>query len=84
MTVWTFETRAWRGTVGARDPEGVVLEAAFVAREEAIARLETVWWHAVTVRYLRGEIEPGSVVLQRWHADGRVENLGRIGSRQGK
>jgi 8-oxo-dGTP diphosphatase len=80
-TVWTFEIRAWRGDVGARDPDGVVIEASFVPRAEAIARLEAVWWHAATVRYLRGEMAPGSVVLERWHADGRVEELGCIAPR---
>lgn len=81
-TVWTFEIRDWRGDVEVRDPDGVVLEAVFVARDEAIARLETVSWHALTVRYLRGEIDPGSVVLQRWHRDGRVEDVARTSPRR--
>jgi ADP-ribose pyrophosphatase YjhB (NUDIX family) len=77
-TIFTFEAEAWRGGARARDPDGVVLDASFVSRAEAIGRLAAVWWHGVSVRYLRGELEPGSVVLQRWHADGRVEDLGRV------
>ena len=80
-TIWTFEVGSWEGDVRARDPDGVVLEAVFVPRTEAVERLATVWWHTSSVAYLRGEIEPGSLVLERWHADGRVEDLGRIAPR---
>jgi len=77
-TIFTFEVEAWRGNVRAGDPDGVVLHASFVPRAEGIARLDAVWWHGVTARYLRGELAPGSVVLQRWHADGSVEDVGRV------
>jgi hypothetical protein len=56
----------------------LVSEAIFVAFSEAIERLDMVPWHAHTVRYLRGELEPGSVVLQRRHVNGRIEELARI------
>ena len=75
LTVWTFEIDNWEGEIEARDPDGVVHEAALVPLEEAIARLDEVWWQTVTARYLRGELEPGSFVVQRWHADGRIEEL---------
>jgi 8-oxo-dGTP diphosphatase len=78
VTVWTFEVEAWRGDLDPRDPDGVVHEAAFVRREDALARLGAVWWHALTVRYLRGEVEPGSLHLERWHPDGRVEIIGSV------
>jgi ADP-ribose pyrophosphatase YjhB (NUDIX family) len=78
-TVWVFEVGAWRGDLQTRDPDGVVQDAAFVPRAEAIDRLDTVWWQGASVRYLRGRLEPGSAVLQRWHADGRVEELAQIG-----
>ena len=74
-TVWTFEVDDWRGDVLSRDPEGVVLEARFVPLDEAIARLGAVPWHSLTARYLRGELEPGSLHFERWHEDGRVERL---------
>jgi 8-oxo-dGTP diphosphatase len=77
-TVWTFDVGAWRGSVCARDPDGVVREAAFVPRDEAIARLERVWWLRAAAAFIRGEVVPGALVLQRWHADGQVEDLGRI------
>jgi ADP-ribose pyrophosphatase YjhB (NUDIX family) len=75
LTVWTFEIDDWKGGIEARDPDGVVHEAALVPLEEAIERLDEVWWQSVTARYLRGELEPGSLVVQRWHADGRIEEL---------
>lgn len=78
LTVWTLEIDAWEGHVEAADPDGVVHEAALVPLEDAIARLDDVWWHAVTVRYLRGELEPGTLVVQRWQADGRVDELAEI------
>ncbi len=75
LTVWTFEIDDWEGEIEARDPDGVVHDAELVPLEEAIARLDEVWWQSVTARYLRGALEPGSLVVQRWHADGRVEEL---------
>jgi ADP-ribose pyrophosphatase YjhB (NUDIX family) len=77
-TVWVFEIEKWSGELAPRDPMGLVSEATFVALPEAIERLDTVSWHAHTVRYLRAELEPGSVVLQRWHENGRIEELARI------
>ena len=77
-TIFTFEVESWRGEVRTQDPDGVVLRASFVPRAEAIARLDAVWWHGVTARYLRGDLAQGSVVLQRWHADGSVEEAGRV------
>jgi 8-oxo-dGTP diphosphatase len=74
-TIWTLEVDGWQGEVAARDPEGVVSEAAFVRLEDAVTRLRGVPWHALTVRYLLGELELGSLHLQRWHPDGRVEAL---------
>jgi len=72
-TVWTFEVHSWTGRLGPRDPDGFVSEASFMSILDAIAHLEKLEWQSVTVGYLRGEIEPGSLHLQRWHEDGRVE-----------
>jgi len=74
VTVWTFEVDAWDGELEPVDPDGLVSEAHFVPVADAIAHLEAVPWHSVTVRYLRREIETGSLHLQRWHEDGRVES----------
>lgn len=86
-TVWTFEVDRWQGEISPDDPDKVVADARFVTLEEAIAHLEKLEWQAATVAYLRGELEPGSLVLRRWHADGRIEEAGSVqpaasGSRQ--
>ena len=79
LTAWTFEIDAWEGPVAAADPDGVVHQAALVHRQDALTRLGDVWWHGATVRYLRGELVPGSLVLERWHADGTAEELATVG-----
>jgi len=73
-TVWTFEVGAWSGELEPRDPDGVVSEARFVPIPDAVTQLEKLEWQLVTAKYLRGEIEAGSLHLQRWHEDGRVES----------
>lgn len=72
-TVWTFEVAAWRGELEPRDPDGRVSEARFVRALDAIAHLEENHWQSVTADYLRGDVAAGSLHLQRWHPDGRVE-----------
>lgn len=72
VTVWTFEVKAWEGELKTDDPDGLVSEACFVPIAEAIGHVEAVPWHSVTVKYLRGDVETGSLHLQRWHEDGRV------------
>jgi len=73
-TVWTFEVKGWSGELDPRDPDGSVSEARFVPIPDAVTQLEKLEWQLVTARYLRGEIEAGSLYLQRWHEDGRVES----------
>jgi 8-oxo-dGTP diphosphatase len=75
-TIWTFEVDTWRGELAPADPDGFVFEARFVPLAEAMERLAEVPWHGYTVRYLRGEVEPGSLHVERWHADGRIEVVG--------
>jgi hypothetical protein len=72
-TVWTFEVESWSGELDPRDPDGLVGDARYVPVPDAIAQLEKNPWQSVTVDYLRGDIAAGSLHLQRWHADGRVE-----------
>ncbi len=79
-TVWTFEAAAYRGEVLPADPDELVLEARFVPLEEAISHLDRISWHALTVKYLRGELEPGTLWLQRWQTAGTVELIGSVGT----
>lgn len=78
--VWTFDVAAWDGRVEPQDPDGFVREAAWVPLAEALERLERISWHALTARYLRGELEPRALWLRRVHGDGREEWLGSIGA----
>lgn len=72
-TVWTFEIDSWTGQLEPRDPDGFVVAARFAPIPDAIAHLGKLEWQSVTVDYLRGKIETGSLHLQRWHGDGSVE-----------
>jgi 8-oxo-dGTP diphosphatase len=78
-TVWTFEAAAFRGEVLPADPDELVFEARFLPLEEAMSHLDRISWHALTVKYLRGELEPGTISLQRWRPDGTVEFVASLG-----
>ncbi|MGH3104386.1 MAG: HAD-IA family hydrolase [Gaiellaceae bacterium] len=78
VTVWTFDVDAWEGEPAPRDPDGLVLEARFMGLEEAVDRLAGISWQSLTVKYLKGELDRGSLWLQRWHPDGTVESVGSI------
>lgn len=71
-TGWTFEAQ-WSGELRPNDPDGYVVEAAFVPLAEAVRRLEQIAWQWPTVGYLRGEVEPGSILLERRKTDGSVK-----------
>lgn len=73
VTVWTFEVERWAGELRPDDPDSFVQEASLVPLADAIRRLEVNPWQLVTARYLRGSVEQGSLFLERWHDDGRVE-----------
>lgn len=79
-TVWTWDVAAWEGEVRPQDPDGFVLEAAWLPLAEAVAHLAQISWHPLTVRYLGGKLERGSVALRRVHGDGREEALGCFGA----
>jgi ADP-ribose pyrophosphatase YjhB (NUDIX family) len=72
-TIWSFEVRSWSGEIHVDDPDGVVVDAAFVDREEAVARLERTEWLSLAAGYLRGDVPRGSFHVERWLADGTVE-----------
>jgi 8-oxo-dGTP diphosphatase len=73
--VWTFELPVADGEPAPRDPDGLVLEAAFVPIADAVRRLAEVDWQGATVAYLRGELEPGSLALRGRNADGVLETV---------
>jgi 8-oxo-dGTP diphosphatase len=79
-TVWTWDVAAWTGELDVGDPDGIVLEAAWMPLSEALPLLEQISWQPLTVRYLRGELEPGSLCFRRVHADGREEWLASSGA----
>jgi 8-oxo-dGTP diphosphatase len=72
-TVWTFDVEAWEGEIAVADPDGLVLEAAWVPVVEACRRLELTAWHRLTASYLRGDLERRSLWFRRVHPDGREE-----------
>jgi 8-oxo-dGTP diphosphatase len=78
--VWTWDVARWRGEVEPRpaDPDGLVLEAAWVPLEEACRRLDGISWHPLTARYLRCELEPGTRWRRLVDADGN-ETVTRVG-----
>ncbi len=77
-TVWTWDVAAWDGEIERTpvDPDGFVSEAAWLPLGDALDHLSQISWQPLTVRYLRGELEPGSLALRRVHDDGREEWLG--------
>jgi len=75
-TVWTWDIARWEGELAADDPDGVVVNAAWVPVSEATARLELISWQPITARYLRGQLEPNSFWLRRVQEDGREELAG--------
>lgn len=78
VTVWLFDVDSWDGEIAAQDPEGIVHEARFVLLEKAADLLRRTHWLALAADYLQGSVEPGTVCFERWHADGSLEELGRI------
>jgi 8-oxo-dGTP diphosphatase len=71
-TVWTFDV-AWEGVIEVADPDGLVLEVAWVPLDEACRRLDLISWQPLTARYLRGTLERRPLWFRRVHPDGREE-----------
>lgn len=78
-TVWAFDVGRWHGELSPDDPDNLVSDAAFCTLADAIVHLGKLDWQTATVAYLRGELVPGSFVLERWHEDGAVESIHTIG-----
>ena len=72
-SVWTFDVAAWEGDLAVADPDGLVLDAAWVPLEEACCRLDLISWQPLTARYLRGDLERRPLWFRRVHPDGREE-----------
>jgi hypothetical protein len=66
-----------------KDPEGLVFQAEWVSVSEAIDRLDVVAWLSLTASYLRDEVATGSLRLERWHPDGRVEIVASVAPSSG-
>jgi hypothetical protein len=79
-TVWAWDVAAWQGELAPRDPEGKILEAAWMPLHAAKQELSKISWQALTARYLEGDIPRGSFWLRRVDADGWEEWLGSFGA----
>ena len=80
-TAFVFEIGAWKGELGAADPDGIVLEPRFLPQPEAIHKLEELPMRIMSepiVAYLRGETGAGTVWLYRRQGDGSDELVGRL------
>jgi 8-oxo-dGTP diphosphatase len=67
---------AWEGTLDPNDPEGVILDAAFVSVSEAVARLQTIPWPDMrdpSIAAVLGDRHPGSLWLYREEGDVQKE-----------
>lgn len=72
---FVLEAAGWDGEIRPDDPDGYILEAAFVPTAEAIERLEQLPWEAMSrpiAAYLRGTHQAGALWLYRDH-DGEQE-----------
>ncbi len=65
---FAFEIRAWSGTPCCDDPDGEVLQVAWVPLAEALERLQSIGWRGMReplLAYLGGDRSPGAVWLYR-------------------
>lgn len=77
--VYVFETEACQGEIRCEDPDGLVLQAEYVPRAEAIERLAGLPWPNMRdpiIAYLRGAAEAGAVWIYR-RAAGQVVLVAR-------
>jgi 8-oxo-dGTP diphosphatase len=77
-TIWVFDVARFGGEIAVDDPDGFVREAAWLRFDEATEHLERIAWQPLTVRYLRGALEPGSAWLRRMYPDGSEELTGPL------
>jgi 8-oxo-dGTP diphosphatase len=60
---YLFEVDRWHGVPGHRDPDGEILQVAWVPLGEALERLGEIGWRGMReplIAYLRGEAPAGS------------------------
>ncbi len=82
-TTFVFETGDWRGELGPADPDEAILDARFVAVEEAallLRRLPWVMMREPIIAHLRGEVDAGALWLYHHHPGGSAELIGRVAS----
>ena len=78
-----FEVSTWTGTLGGRDPDGVVQQVAWVPLPTALARLGALPWRVMrepALAYLTGQTPQGSSWFYRSTAPHAVDLL--VGSGQ--
>lgn len=65
---YVLDVPSWQGELHPDDPDGHILEAAFVPQAEAITRLEQLPWQAMSapiITYLRGAHPAGAMWLYK-------------------
>jgi len=70
-----FEVRTWSGSLGSNDPDGEIVQVAWVSVADAMERLGNIGWRGMReplLAYLRGEHSPGAVWLYREDMDDQV------------
>ncbi len=79
---FAFEVNAWRGEISSADPDGFILGARFVPRDEAAVLLGQVPLRVMRepiVAYLRGETSPGATWFYRRQPNGSDALVHRTG-----
>ena len=69
---FAFEIETWSGTPGSHDPDGEILQVAWVPLAAALERLHKIGWRGMrepALAYLRGERAAGAMWLYRANAD---------------
>lgn len=72
MLAFAFEIEAWSDTPDSRDPDGEILQVAWVPLADALERLYKIGWLDMgepVLAYLRGERPAGAMWLYRANAD---------------
>ncbi len=79
VVTFVFEGRSWSGELRVRDPDSLILEAAFLHVDELAARMARTTspsMHEPLIAHLRQQPEPGAVWLYR-RSEAGVESLVR-------
>lgn len=80
-TTFVFETDDWRGELRPADPDEAILDARFIAVEEALEKLRRLPWEMMRepiIAHLSGALEAGALWLYHHHPDGSAELVGTL------